>query len=181
MIPLLLWALATLDAAFIGYRDAAGRNALINKGAYNRHAMIRGALFGQAAVAIAGIVIAALVLLSSQPAEQFRQFQEAGSRMLIVYLPYTLILLIAFALRAIPSVDLRSLTSVLIFGPFTLIRPIIVVCGVAWGFLAAPGFITLLLGMLILTLMLGLGRLLDRLNFSEPNFPKPVSDQVRIL
>jgi hypothetical protein len=34
MIAVLLWLLATIDAAFIGYRAAAGRNALINKKNY---------------------------------------------------------------------------------------------------------------------------------------------------
>jgi hypothetical protein len=171
--------LATLDAAFIGYRNAAGRNALINKRAYYRHAMIRGALFGQIAVAIAGVVIATLVLLSPEPSERISQLHEAGARMLIVYVPYALILFLAFAVRAVPSVDVRSLTSVLIFGPFTLIRPLIVVCGVIWGFLAAPSFLTLLLGLLILTLILGLETMVDRLTSSEPKFPKPVSDKVR--
>ncbi len=163
MIALALWALATIDAALIGYREAAGRNALIDKRAYYRRAMMRGALLGQVAVGIAGAAVAVLLLLSTDPAGLFKELQEVGARMLIVYVPYALIILAAFAVRAAPSVDLRSITSVLIFGPFTLIRPAVVVAGVAWGVLAAPNFRTLLLGLLILSLMLNLGRMMSGL------------------
>jgi hypothetical protein len=83
--------------------------------------------------------------------------------MLIVYVPYAVIILLTFVVRAAPSVDLRSITSVLIFGPFTLIRPVVVVAGAVWGFLAAPGPITLLLCLLILSLMLALEWVLGRL------------------
>ncbi|MDQ3818024.1 MAG: hypothetical protein M3362_10060 [Acidobacteriota bacterium] len=67
MIALVLWALATVDAAFIGYREAAGRSALIDKRAYYRRAMIRGALFGQIAVGVAGAIIAVMFILSNEP------------------------------------------------------------------------------------------------------------------
>ncbi|MBD0373553.1 MAG: hypothetical protein ICV60_22155 [Pyrinomonadaceae bacterium] len=163
MIAFLLWALATVDAAFIGYREAAGRSALINKGAYYRRAMMRGALFGQIAVVIAGAAIALILIFSPSPSALMHDLQEAGRRMLIVYVPYALIILITFAVRVVPSVDLRSITSVLIFGPFTLIRPLIVVAGIAWGFLAAPGPATFLLAALILSLMLSLEWVMGRL------------------
>jgi hypothetical protein len=39
--------------------------------------------------------------------------------------------------RAVPSVDVRSLTSVLVFGPFTLARPA-VVAGAAWALSHVP-------------------------------------------
>jgi hypothetical protein len=163
MIPLSLWILATIDASFIGYREAAGRNALINKQAYYRRAMIWGALFGQIAVTITGAAVAVSILLSPEPVALIDDLQEFGLRMLIVYTPYALVIFLAFAVRAIPSVDLRSITSVLIFGPFTLIRPIIVVAGVVWGFLSVPRLATLLLGVLILTFMLALERVMSRL------------------
>lgn len=163
IVALMLWALATVDAALIGYREAAGRSALIDKGDYYRRAMIRGAAFGQLAVGLAGAAVALALALSDDTAALLRGLQEAGSRMLAVYVPYALIILIAFAVRAAPSVDVRSITSVAIFGPFTLLRPAVVLAGVAWGFLSAPGFATLLLGALILSLMLGLERALGGL------------------
>ena len=168
MIALLLWALATIDAAFIGYREAAGRSALIDKGAYYRRAMIRGALFGQIAVLIVGAAIAAMLLVSPIPLARIHDLEQVGSRMLTVYLPYAIIVFVAFAVRVAPSVDLRSITSVLIFGPFTLIRPIVVVVGVVWGFLSVPSVVTFLLGLMTVALMLSLEWVMGRLRAFEP-------------
>lgn len=156
MIAGLLWLLATVDSAFIGYREAAGRNALIEKGAYFRRALIRGALFGQLAVLIAGVVSVIALATSNDAPALISKFELVGARMLTVYIPYALIILITFCIRTVPSVDIKSITSVLIFGPFTFIRPLIVIAGAVWGVLAAPGAITIAITVLIVSLMLGL-------------------------
>ena len=163
MTFVLLWLLATLDSAAIGYRDAAGRNALIEKRDYYRWAMIRGALFGQVAVALVGVVVVGMLVLSPEPAKLLASFEQVAARMLIVYVPYALILIITFSIRAIPSVDVRSITSVLVFGPFTLIRPLVVLAGAVWGVLAAPTVHVLILMVLIVFLMLGMEYSLDKL------------------
>ena len=162
MIVFLLWLLATVDSACIGYREAAGRNALIEKKAYYRHALIRGALFGQLAVLIVGVITAVALLTSDNARELFGKLESIGARMLLVYIPYALIVLIALSIRAFPSVDIRSITSTLIFGPFTLSRPLVVLLGAVWGILAAPGAITIVLVVLIVCLMLGLEWALGR-------------------
>ena len=151
-----LWLLATVDSAFIGYREAAGRNALIEKSAYYRRALIRGALFGQVAVLIVGVTTAAALASSSNAGLLISRIEVVGARMLMVYVPYALIIFITFLIRALPSVDIRSITSVLIFGPFTFIRPLVVIAGDVWGVIAAPSVITIALTVLIVTLMLGL-------------------------
>ena len=156
MIAGLLWLLATVDSAFIGYREAAGRNALIKKGAYFRRALIRGALFGQLAVLIVAVITVIALATSNHAAALFSKFELIGARMLTVYVPYALIILITFCIRAVPSVDIRSITSVLIFGPFTFIRPLIVLAGAIWGVVAAPGTITIAITVVIVSLMLGL-------------------------
>ena len=163
MIVFLLWLLATVDSAFIGYREAAGRNALIDKKAYYRHALVRGALFGQLAVLIVSVVTAVALATSNHAWLLLTKLELIGARMLLVYIPYALIILIALASRAVPSVDIRSITSTLIFGPFTLIRPLFVLLGAAWGILAAPSAVTLALVVLIVCLMLGLEWTLGRL------------------
>jgi hypothetical protein len=160
MIAGLLWLLATVDSAFIGYREAAGRNALIQKRAYFRNALIRGALFGQLAVLIVGVIMAIAIVTSSDSTALFSKFELVGARMLTVYVPYALIILITFCIRAVPSVDIRSITSVLIFGPFTFIRPLVVLAGAVWGVVAAPGVTTIALTVLIVSLMLGLEHIL---------------------
>jgi hypothetical protein len=161
MIPLFLWLLATIDSAFIGYREAAGPNALIDKRAYYRHALIRGALVGQVAVLIVGVLTLLALVNSNDAGALFSKIEAVGARMLIVYVPYALILLTTFLIRAFPSVDIRSITSVLIFGPFTFIRPIVVLAGAVWGVVAAPGAITIALTLLIVCLMLSLGAVLS--------------------
>jgi hypothetical protein len=163
MIAGLLWLLATVDSAFIGYREAAGRNALIKKGAYFRRALLRGALFGQLAVLIVGVITALALVSSSDAAALFSKLELIGTRMLTVYIPYALIILITFCIRAVPSVDIKSITSVLIFGPFTFIRPLIVLAGAVWGVVAAPGAITIAITVLIVSLMLGLEYILSSL------------------
>lgn len=163
MTIFLLWLLATVDSTFIGYREAAGRIALIEKRAYFRRAMIRGAVAGQIAVAIVGLAALGMLAASPQPARLFDTFEQVAARMLTIYVPYALILTITFLIRAIPSVDIRSITSVLVFGPFTLIRPLVVLAGAIWGLLAAPTIpIGLLIG-LIVSLMLGMEYVLSRL------------------
>ena len=163
MTIFLLWLLATVDSTFIGYREAAGRNALIDKRAYFRRAMMRGALLGQIAVAIVGLAAGAMLATTPQPARLLDMFEQVATRMLLVYVPYALIIMITFFVRAVPSVDIRSITSVLVFGPFTLIRPLIVLAGAIWGLLAAPTPPVLFLVVLIVSLMLGMEYVLDRL------------------
>jgi len=116
MIVFLLWLLATLDSTFIGYREAAGRNALIEKKTYYRGALIRGALIGQLAVLIAGVITAIALASSHNARELFGKLELIGARMLLVYIPYALIILITLSIRALPLVDIRSITSTVIFG-----------------------------------------------------------------
>ena len=161
MIIFLLCFLAAIDSAFIGYREAAGRNALIEKSAYYRHALFRGALFGEAAVLLVGVVTAVALFISGDALGLLFDLDLVGARMLTVYVPYALILLLTFCIRALPSVDMRSITSVLIFGPFTFIRPVVVLVGAIWGVLAAPSPTMIVLVALIVCLMLGLESVLS--------------------
>jgi len=161
MIAFLLWLLATLDAGFTGYREAAGRNALINKRLYYRRAMIKGALFGQIAVGIAAVVILTSLTVTPDRQSLLRDYDQAGARMLIFYLPYAAVILVAFLVRWIPSVDIRSITSTTIFGPLTLIRPLVAVVGLVYGVLAAPRVATIVVGLIVLTMMLGLEKVLS--------------------
>lgn len=158
-----VYFLATTDSAFVGYREAAGRSALIRKGAYYARAMLRGALWGQAAVALAFVVIVALFLRAEDRAAFVHSLIAAGRRMLSVYVPYAFVVLAAFAVRAAPSVDVRSLTSTLVFGPFQFIRPLVVVAGVAWGLFAAARADVTLLGLFVVAEMLLLERWLRHL------------------
>jgi len=153
-----VYFLATLDSAFVGYREAAGRSALIRKGAYFARAMLRGALWGHAAVAVAFALLAALFLRAEDRAAFLHSLIDAGRRMLAVYVPYAVVVLAAFAVRAVPSVDVRSMTSTLVFGPFQFVRPLVVVAGVLWGLFAARRADVTALGLLVIAEMLLLER-----------------------
>jgi hypothetical protein len=162
MIPILLWALATLDSAFCGYRAAAGQSALIDKRAYYRRALRRGAIAGQGAVAIAGAAIAVALAMAAEPRALWSDLLAVGGRLLQVYLPYAGVLLLAFAVRTAPSVDVRSLTSTLVFGPLTFVRPLVVVAGLVWGVAAAPRPALVAIGTLVGVMMLSLETFLGR-------------------
>src|SRR5262249_24125669 len=152
---LLLYLLATCDAAFCGYRAAAGRNALLFKRGYYLRAMGRGVLWGQLAVVLVGSVAGLLVVSSPSPWQLLDDYTEAGERLLQVYLPYTAVIGLAFVLRTIPSVDVRSLTSVLVFGPLTLIRPAVLLGGVAWAlFNISRAEVALIAGVLLPIILL---------------------------
>src|SRR6266446_7341126 len=99
MIAFCLWFLATLDAGFAGYREAAGRNALIDKRRYYQQAMVKGALFGQVAVGIAAVVILISLAGTPDPQSLLRDYDRAGVRMMIFYLPYAAVIVFAFLVR----------------------------------------------------------------------------------
>jgi hypothetical protein len=120
----LLYLLCVIDAACSGYRAAAGRNALIYKGAYFRRAMRSGVLVGHVFMLLFGVLFLATHGMSADAA-----VEKASGGMLLVYIPYAIIIAAATVLRLCPSVDLKSIASVAIFGPLTFIRPPVAVLG----------------------------------------------------
>lgn len=82
--------------------------------------------------------------------------------MLWIFVPYAVAVVLSLALRSIPSTDLRSATSVFALGPFTAIRPFVMVAGVAYGILGSQLRETWVLGLFILGLMLSLEYFLNR-------------------
>jgi hypothetical protein len=159
--PLLLWLMASLDAMFRGYSAAAGKDALIDKTAYHRRALLRGFLAGQLAIFIGALLVLAAVRTAPDRAAACRDFSIAGARMLAVYVPYALLILATLAVRAIPSVDVRSLTSVLVFGPMSLLRPFVALAGIVSAVTAVPRISMIVVGGLVLALMLSLERWLS--------------------
>lgn len=151
---LLLYLLAVSDSLLAGYRAVAGRNALIHKDRYYRRAMGLGALWVQPAILIAAAVGGLLLWLADDPRELFRQYDRMAGYLLPFYLPYALIVFATFAIRAIPSVDIRSLTSVIGFGPLTLLRPIVIYVGVAWALWHVHPWQVVLLSLLVVTMMM---------------------------
>jgi hypothetical protein len=54
-----------------------------------------------------------------------------------------------------PSVDVRSTLNTLIFGPFTFLRPLVGLAGVAWALVGVPRWEVAAVGIFALAVMLG--------------------------
>ena len=100
--------------------------------------------------------------LSPNQAELVGDLEDAAERMLWVFVPYAVAVVGSLALRIIPSTDLRSATSVFALGPFTAIRPLVMVAGVLYGIWRSQLLETRVLGLFILGLMLSLEFFLNR-------------------
>jgi hypothetical protein len=132
----LLSVLALIDAGFAGFRDAAGRDPRVFKwrdGIYPR-AIVRGLIAG----VIAQLVVAALVGTPALLLELGDDYRRAADAMLWVLVPYTLFVLGAFIPYFIPSIEVRTLVSVIVFGPCTLARPLVMLAAAIAAMITVP-------------------------------------------
>lgn len=148
-----LYILATLDTMFSGICAASGRDARINKRFYFAKAMLIGIAWGQVACATGLVILAVAAYTSGDPQAIVQEMTAVGLRMASVYRPYAIVILITFAIWAFPSVDVRSTTCTIAFGPLTLIRPAVVVLGIAWGLMLKPSLPVVLSAILIAMIM----------------------------
>jgi hypothetical protein len=151
---IVLYLLACLDAIFSGICAASGRNALIHKHAYYARSMLYGFAWGQVACLVALLILLGTVGLASDFQQAIDEMVSVGQRLEVVYVCYAAVVLFTFAVRTIPTVDVRSITSVVGFGPLTLLRPYVIVAGLAWGLAAQPsltvaGAAILIAGMMV--------------------------------
>jgi hypothetical protein len=162
MTLLLLYLLALLDGVLCGLRSSMGRNARIGKFWYYTRATVRGLVGAQIVSMLALGALLLVALLSPHSGELRMDLEGSAGRMLRVFLPYAALVLGSLALRAIPSTDIRSASSVLFLGPLTAIRPLIMMAGVGYGISESRLWETRLLGLIILALMLFLEYALNR-------------------
>jgi len=153
---LVLYLLALLDGLLCGVRTAMGRCALIQKRSYYRKALLRGLAGAQIISSVALLALLLAAGLSDHRRELRADLEETAARMLWIFLPYAAAVLLSLALRILPSTDIRSATSVFALGPFTAIRPLVMIAGVLYGISSSHLLETRLLGLLILALMLSL-------------------------
>jgi hypothetical protein len=131
--PILLVALALIDGAFCGFRDAAGRDPRIEKRAYYRRALLRGTLAALVAVLVLGALTGAALLLAPDGAGLYADLLAVGARMVWVYGGYATLVCAALVVYAIPIHDLSTLMTVIILGPFTMMRPFVIAAGALWA------------------------------------------------
>ena len=124
-------ALVILDGVLVGFRAAAGKCGLISKQAYYRAAMRSGGLVAAAQLVFLVLVAVALAGLSSQPEEVWPAFRKSGAVINSIMVPYAAIALVALALYAIPSPSFRTMATVTVLGPFTMLRPAVIVAALS--------------------------------------------------
>jgi hypothetical protein len=128
-----LFALVVFDAALSGFRAAAGRSARIDKRAYYGRAMLIGSLVGVVLAALVGVTAVALGARTSTPLSYWLSVDDVVRRLVTFFSPVAVVVLVLFGARAVRSVDARSVASTLVFGPLTLMRPLVVAAGCAFA------------------------------------------------
>lgn len=119
-----IWALATLDASLMGYRLSMGRSARIAKGRWHRRAALGWLVAVQPAI-VAVALLAAVLVARGDPSVA-DGFDTAMARFSVIGGAYATVILLATALLVVPSVTVRAGASVVVFGPMTLLRPVVV-------------------------------------------------------
>ncbi len=135
LLPLALFLRSVTDAGFAGFRDAAGRDARIFKAELFRRAIRRGLVHGVIA-SLVGLGIAALASLFTP----FDELLEAARWMVVPLAAYASLVLVALGVWATAEADLRTLASVVILGPFTLVRPWVISSAAAVAAWHAPSW-----------------------------------------
>lgn len=153
-VGLTLVALMGLDTAFAGYRAAAGRTGHVRTGVRSVQAMLGAGALGW----LAGALLFGTVAMLGGPTPDL---VAVGGDLVRGYAVFGGVIGLGFVARAAPSIDLRSASSILVFGPLTLIRPFWIVAVAVWASWAAlPG--TLVVVVCGIALVLGIEQLLER-------------------
>jgi hypothetical protein len=134
-------ALATLvffDALLTGFRAAAGRDGRIAKRDYFRRAVARGAVAALLIVVSHAALAAALVASAPDPDGAWRDLLRAGRDCVAVFGTFATLTSIALVFWLAPSSQLRLLPSLLVLGPLTLVRPLVIASGLAFAAVRTP-------------------------------------------
>ena len=130
MMLVLLGTLAFIDGTLCGFRAAAGRNPRIFLWGYYGTSMRRGALVSLGAIAV--FLALGLVLRALGGEATWGSLENAAGKLVLVYGVYATLVLTALGLYLSGSFDFGVLASVLVLGPFTLIRPWVIFAGAVW-------------------------------------------------
>ena len=109
-----------------GFRSSAGRTGLINHRAADLHAAGRGI----ALLCLLLVPPVALALADVAPHHaELAAFTRAGLAMLMIYIPFGAVVLVALACYLTLGWRQRYAASVVILAPLTLARPLVAVLG----------------------------------------------------
>jgi hypothetical protein len=169
MIPALMIAFAVLDLSFVGFRSAAGRDGRIDKREYYARAMLRGAAAGMILSAVLGLVTWIVMSQMAQPYALFAEMVDIGRTMSIIFGAYAFLVVAALLVYGVSRHEIRTLSTVAILGPFTLIRPWIVVLALAAGLGPTRTLPAMALTALSCIAVLGTGMAIDAYYASRQN------------
>jgi hypothetical protein len=131
----LLWLLATLDGGFAGFRDAAGRSLHLELRPMYARNIGRGLLVAQVVCFVSlGPVLAGI---GWGGASLEGPFMRAGSMLVAFFGVYATVVLSSLSIHLVPDPDVSSLSTVLVLGPLTLLRPVAILVGWALALLEA--------------------------------------------
>jgi hypothetical protein len=159
---LLLAVLAVFDGVLAGFRAAAGRDGRIDKRGYIRVALARGAWWGAIVVAANAGLAAALVATSQDRGATWHELVRAGTTCAWVFGSFATATLAAIALWFSPVHEHRLLSLMIVLGPLTLVRPIVIVVGLALGAATTTEPRVWIVAATAALTMLGLERVLGR-------------------
>jgi hypothetical protein len=133
-----LSTLALFDVLLSGFRAAAGRDGRIRKPPYYRAAVARAAVAAIVVVAVNAALVAALVATAPDPSAAWAGLLEAGRRGVRVFGLFATTVLIAILFWFAPVRELRIVPTLLVLGPMTLLRPLVIAGGLAYAASGAP-------------------------------------------
>jgi hypothetical protein len=110
----------------------------IAKGDYYRRALAHGAAAALLIVAAHAALAAALVASAADPAGAWQELLRAGRDCVAVFGTFATLTSIAIAFWFAPSRELRLLPTLLVLGPLTLVRPLVIVSGLAFAAIRTP-------------------------------------------
>jgi hypothetical protein len=131
MTLVLLGVLAFIDGVLCGFRAAAGRNPRIFLWNYYGASMRRGAVFTIATIVF--FLLEGLGLRAVGGEAAWASLIATADKLVLVYGIFATLVLAALGLYLSSSFDLGVLASVLVLGPFTLVRPLVILAGAAWA------------------------------------------------
>lgn len=157
MSPWLLGLLVFVDGTLCGFRAAAGRNPRLFLRDYYAASLKRGAVLS--VLVIATFLAGAMVLRSTSP-EAWSALLLAADTMVLVYGVYAVVVLGALGLYLVGHFDFGVLATVLVLGPFTLVRPLVILGGAIWACVEGPQPLSVAFCLGAAAVMIGFERLL---------------------
>lgn len=158
MTLLALGVLAFIDGTLCGFRAAAGRNPRIFLWSYYGRSMRRGALFSL--FTIAAFLAVGLGLRAFGGEAAWLSLLSAAEKLVMVYGVFATLVLGALGLYLSSSFDLGVLASVIVLGPFTLFRPIVILAGAAWVAATSDSIAASMMGLAAALVMANFERIL---------------------